>query len=161
MHRAGLPHAVAPLGTALTEDQLRLLWKQAAEPVLCFDGDQAGLKAAYRALDLALPLLEPGHSLRFALLPEGQDPDDLLKAEGADAVRAVVDAAQPLSEMLWQRALSQNDRSTPERRAQFERDLRNIINTISDDVVKKHYLDEFAERLRGAVPACWRPTGAG
>jgi DNA primase len=155
MHRAGLPHAVAPLGTALTADQLRLLWRQAAEPVLCFDGDQAGLKAAYRALDLALPLLEPGHSLRFALLPEGQDPDDLLKSQGAEALRAVVEAAQPLSDMLWQRALSLNDRSTPERRAQFEQDLRSMINTIADDVVRKHYLAECGERLR----ALFQPAG--
>jgi DNA primase len=155
MHRAGLPQAVAPLGTALTEDQLRILWKQSAEPVLCFDGDQAGLKAAHRALDLALPLLEPGHSLRFALLPEGQDPDDLLKSEGPEAVRAVIAAAQPLSDMLWQRALSLNDRATPERRAQFEKDLRSTINGLSDDAVKKHYLAEFAERTR----ALFQPAG--
>ena len=155
MHRAGLPQAVAPLGTALTEDQLRLLWRQAAEPVLCFDGDQAGLKAAYRALDLALPLLEPGHSLRFALLPEGQDPDDLLKAEGPEAVKAVIAAAQPMSDMLWQRALAQNDRSTPERRAQFERDLRSTLNGLADEVVRKHYLAEFSERLR----ALFQPAG--
>ncbi len=148
MHRAGLPHAVAPLGTALTEEQLALLWRQAPEPVLCFDGDAAGLKAAYRALDLALPLLKPGHSLSFALLPEGQDPDDLLKAAGAEAVRAVIAAAQPLSEVLWQRALSQNDRSTPERRARFESDLRSQINVIADDVVRKHYLADVAERLK-------------
>lgn len=156
MHRAGLPQAVAPLGTALTGDQLELLWKQAAEPILCFDGDQAGLKAAYRALDLALPLLEPGHSLRFALLPEGQDPDDLLKAKGAEALREVIAAAQPLSEMLWQRALNQNDRATPERKAQFERELRSVINMINDDVVKKHYYAEFAERSR----ALFQPAGA-
>lgn len=155
MHRAGLPQAVAPLGTALTEDQLRLLWRQAAEPVLCFDGDRAGLKAAYRALDLALPLLEPGHSLRFALLPEGQDPDDLLKAEGPEAVKAVIAAAQPMSGMLWQRALDQNDRSTPERRAQFERDLRSTLNTLGDEVVRKHYLAEFSERTR----ALFQPAG--
>ncbi len=156
MHRAGLPHAVAPLGTALTEDQLALLWKQAPEPILCFDGDAAGIKAAYRALDLALPLLKPGHSLRFALLPEGQDPDDLLKSRGPEAVRAVVEAAQPLSEVLWQRALEGNDRSTPERRAQFERDLRNLVNVIGDDVVKKHYLADVGSRLQ----ALWQPQGA-
>ena len=155
MHRAGLPHAVAPLGTALTEDQLALLWKVAPEPILCFDGDAAGLKAAYRALDLALPLLKPGHSLRFALLPEGQDPDDLLKAQGPDAVRAVVDGAQPLSDILWQRALAENDRSTPERRALFERDLRNHINQIGDDVVKKHYLADVGDRLK----ALFQPQG--
>jgi DNA primase len=155
MHRAGLPQAVAPLGTALTEDQLRLLWRQASEPVLCFDGDQAGLKAAYRALDLALPLLEPGHSLRFALLPEGQDPDDLLKSEGPEAVKTVIAAAQPMADMLWQRALDQNDRSTPERRAQFERDLRSTLNALGDEVVRKHYLAEFAERTR----ALFQPAG--
>ena len=148
MHRAGLPHAVAPMGTALTEEQLALLWKQAPEPILCFDGDAAGLKAADRALDLALPLLKPGHSLRFALLPEGQDPDDLLKSQGADAVKAVVEAAQPLSEVLWQRALTINDRSTPERRAQFERDLRNLVSMIGDDVVKKHYLADISGRFQ-------------
>ena len=155
MHRAGLPHAVAPLGTALTEDQLALLWKVAPEPILCFDGDAAGLKAAYRALDLALPHLKPGHSLRFAMLPEGQDPDDLLKAQGPAAVRAVVDGAQPLSDVLWQRALEGNDRSTPERRAMFERDLRSLINGIGDDVVKKHYLADVGERLR----ALFQPPG--
>lgn len=157
MHRAGLPHAVAPLGTALTEDQLALLWKAAPEPVLCFDGDSAGMKAASRALDLALPLLRPGHSLRFALLPEGQDPDDLLNAQGPDAVRAVIEAAQPLSEVLWQRALAANDRSTPERRAMFERDLRNLLNMIGDDVVKRHYHADVGERLKALFQPQGRP----
>ncbi|MBI2719060.1 MAG: DNA primase [Rhizobiales bacterium] len=147
MHRAGLPQTVAPLGTALTEDQLALLWRAAPEPILCFDGDAAGLKAAYRALDLALPLLKPGHSLKFALLPEGQDPDDLLNSEGAEALKAVIAGAQPLSDVLWQRALAENDRATPERKAQFERDLRHLLNGIGDDVVRKHYLADMAGRL--------------
>ncbi len=147
MSRAGLPQAVAPLGTALTENQLALLWKTVAEPTLCFDGDSAGLKAAYRALDLGLPLLKAGHSLKFAFLPEGQDPDDLLKTEGADAVRQVVAAAEPMASVLWRRALDENDRATPERRAAFERDLKNLINTIQDDVVKKHYLSDLRDRL--------------
>ena len=94
MFRAGFTEAVAPLGTALTENQLALMWKTVPEPTLCFDGDSAGQKAAYRALDLALPLLKPGHSLKFAFLPQGQDPDDLLKAEGPEAVKAVIDAAE-------------------------------------------------------------------
>lgn len=147
MHRAGLPHAVAPLGTALTQDQLGLLWRIAPEPTLCFDGDAAGLKAAYRALDLALPLLKPGHSLRLAFLPEGQDPDDLLRTEGAEALRQVVADAQPLSEVLWQRALAENDRSTPERKASFERDLRAMLAQIGDEVVRRHYLADLSERL--------------
>ena len=147
MHRAGLPHAVAPLGTALTEDQLGLLWRVAPEPVLCFDGDSAGLKAAHRVLDLALPLLKPGHSLKFALLPEGQDPDDLLKSEGTAAVKSVVESALPLSDMLWQRALAGNDRSTPERKAQFERDVRDLVFRIGDETVRKHYLSDISERF--------------
>ena len=149
MVRAGLMHAVAPLGTALTENQLNLLWKTVPEPTLCFDGDSAGLKAAYRAMDLALPLLKAGHSLKFAFLPEGQDPDDLLKAQGPEAVRQVVIAAEPMASVLWRRALDENDRATPERRAAFERDLKSLINTIGDDVVKKHYLADVRERLDG------------
>jgi DNA primase len=158
LHRAGLPHAVAPLGTALTENQLALLWRIAPEPVLCFDGDTAGLKAAYRALDLALPHLQPGHSLSFALLPEGQDPDDLLRAEGAGAVQAVVAGARPMAEVLWQRALAGNDRATPERRARFEADLRSLINTIGDETVKKHYLADMAARLAALWGAPGRPV---
>jgi DNA primase len=161
MHRAGLPHAVAPLGTALTEDQLAMLWKVAPEPTLCFDGDAAGLKAGYRALDLALPLLQPGHSLKFAFLPEGQDPDDLLKAQGAGAVIEVVEAAQPLADVLWQRALSENDRSTPERRAQFEGDLRRLVNEIRDDVVKKHYLADMSARLQSLFQPAGQMRGRG
>ncbi len=147
MHRAGLTHAVAPLGTALTEEQLALLWKMVAEPTLCFDGDSAGIKASYRALDLALPLLKPGHSLKFALLPEGLDPDDLLKAQGPDAVKAVVAAAEPLSDVIWRRALTENDRSTPERKAQFEKDLRVLVSQIGDENVRKHYMADLSQRF--------------
>jgi DNA primase len=147
MHRAGVTHTVAPLGTALTEDQLALLWKMAAEPTLCFDGDSAGIKASYRALDLALALLKPGHSLKFAFLPEGQDPDDLLKSQGPDALKAVIAAAEPLSEVIWRRALSENDRATPERKAQFERDLRNLVSQIGDESVRRHYMADVAGRF--------------
>ena len=103
MVAAGYAATVAPLGTALTEDQLALLWKMADEPMLCFDGDKAGLRAAYRAVDLALPRLEPGKSLRFAMLPEGQDPDDLARSGGREAIEEVIGAARPLAEMLWAR----------------------------------------------------------
>ncbi|MGH6908398.1 MAG: DNA primase, partial [Aestuariivirga sp.] len=164
MHRAGLPHAVAPLGTALTGDQLALLWRVAPEPTLCFDGDSAGLKAAYRALDLALPLLKPGHSLKFALLPEGQDPDDLLKSEGPEAVKSVIEAAQPLRDVLWQRALDGNDRATPERKAAFERNLRELVLHIGDDSVRKHYLSDIAEKLnslwQNRKGIAWKKTPA-
>ena len=147
MVQAGITHAVAPLGTALTENQLKIMWKSAPEPTLCFDGDSAGQKAAYRALDLALPLLQSGRSLKFAFLPEGQDPDDLLKAEGPDAVKKVVAEALPMAEVLWRRQLGLNDRATPERKALFERDYRNLINQIAEDGVKRHYLADMQERL--------------
>ena len=146
--RAGLPQAVAPLGTALTEDQLGLMWRMVPEPVLCFDGDEAGLKAAWRALDLALERLTPGNSLKFALLPEGQDPDDLLRTGGADAVRQAIGAAEPMADMVWRRALASNDRSTPERKARFEADLMQTVNQIADPTVRKYYQDDMRERVR-------------
>src|SRR5581483_9848785 len=117
MVAAGFPHTVAPLGTALTERQMQILWRMADEPILCFDGDNAGRRAAYRAAELALPLLEPGRSLRFALLPEGQDPDDLVRAGGHDAVAAVLAGARPLVELLWMRETEAGVFDTPERRA--------------------------------------------
>jgi DNA primase len=164
MHRAGFPEAVAPLGTALTENQLTLLWRTVPEPILCFDGDTAGMKAAYRALDLALPVLAAGHSLRFAFLPDGQDPDDLLRTEGADAISAIIAKAEPLAEVLWRRALSENDRATPERKALFEKELRQTVARIGDETVRRHYLDDLKSRLSGlfqtAIPGRRSQRGA-
>ena len=157
--RAGFGNAVAPLGTALTENQLALLWRLAAEPILCFDGDEAGRKAAYRALDLALPLLTPGHSLRFAFMPAGADPDDLLRDEGPEALGKALTAAAPLVEVLWRRSLDLNDRSTPERRARFEADLRAAASLIADSKVRSHYLAELNDRFHGLWSA-GRQSGA-
>ncbi len=145
---AGFPHAVAPLGTALTEDQLGLLWRMADEPILCFDGDKAGRRAAYRAVDLALPLLSNGKSLRFALLPEGQDPDDLVRSGGAAAVERVLGGARPLVEMLWARELEAGPLDTPERRAAHERRLREALGVIRDETLKRYYRDDIEARLR-------------
>ncbi|MFN3077067.1 MAG: DNA primase, partial [Alphaproteobacteria bacterium] len=114
---AGIPNAVAPLGTALTESQLQALWQVAPEPILCFDGDAAGERAAGRAADRVLPLLKPGHSLRFAMLPAGQDPDDLVRGQGQAAMRAILDGALPLSEVVWRMAIRERPLDTPERRA--------------------------------------------
>ena len=86
LSEAGFPQTVAPLGTALTEDQLKLLWRMAPEPTLCFDGDAAGRRAAFRAVETALPHLQPGHSIQFAFLPDGLDPDDLVRQHGASAL---------------------------------------------------------------------------
>ena len=126
MVAAGFAHTVAPLGTALTERQLQILWRMADEPILCFDGDSAGLRAANRAADLAMPLLLPGKSLRFALLPPGLDPDDLIRASGADAMRAILAAARPLVDLVWGRETDSGVFDTPERRAALEARLREI-----------------------------------
>jgi DNA primase len=147
MVTAGFPAAVAPLGTALTEDQLGLIWKMADEPVLCFDGDGAGLRAAYRAVDLAMPRLRPGKSLRFALLPQGQDPDDLLRSGGREAVAEVIAAARPLAAMLWARETEGHAFDTPERRAALEARLNAVTATIGDDAVRRYYRQEFSGRL--------------
>lgn len=148
MVTAGFAGAVAPLGTALTENQLALLWKMADEPILCFDGDRAGQKAAYRAADLALPFLAPGKSLRFALLPEGQDPDDLARSGGRAAIEEVIAAARPLADMIWSRELEGGNFATPERRAALEARIKELSNGIRDEVVRRYYRDEFVERLQ-------------
>jgi DNA primase len=147
MVTAGFPATVAPLGTALTEDQLALLWKMADEPVLCFDGDGAGLRAAYRAVDLAMPRLRPGKSLKFALLPQGQDPDDLARSGGREAVGDVIAAARPLAGMLWARETEGHSFDTPERRAALEARVNEVTAAIADDAVRKYYRQDFSARL--------------
>lgn len=147
LHGAGFTNAVAPLGTALTEDQLTLLWQVAAEPILCFDGDEAGKRAAYRAADLALPHLKPGRSLRFALLPEGMDPDDLLRRRGRAAMQACLAKPDALVDFLWEREVTAQPLDTPERRAEFEERLRALVRRIGEPGVRLNYGRAFAERL--------------
>lgn len=146
--QAGFTHAVAPLGTALTEDQLELLWRMSPEPVLCFDGDSAGIKAAHRAIDLALPVLKPGYSLRFAVLPEGKDPDDLVKSSGPQAFQEVLNDARPLADMLWSRETSSGVFDTPERRAELESRLKQMTALIADENVRRHYGQDVRERIQ-------------
>jgi DNA primase len=148
MVTAGYPATVAPLGTALTEEQLGLLWKMADEPLLCFDGDKAGQRAAYRAVDLALPRLKPGKSLRFALLPEGQDPDDLYRSGGREAIVEVLSGARPLADMLWARETEAASFDTPERRAAFEARINEVLRSVGDESVRKYYMQDFFARLR-------------
>jgi DNA primase len=144
---AGYPASVAPLGTALTENQLTLLWKMADEPILCFDGDRAGQKAAWRAADLALPHLVAGKSLRFALLPEGQDPDDLARSGGRAAIEDVISASRGLADIIWSREIEGGNFATPERRAALEKRIGEIANTIRDEVVRRYYRQDLSERL--------------
>jgi DNA primase len=159
---AGYPASVAPLGTALTENQLALLWKMADEPILCFDGDRAGQKAAWRAADLALPHLAAGKSLRFALLPEGQDPDDLARAGGRAAIDDVISASRGLVDVIWSREIEGGNFATPERRAALEKRVGEIANAIRDEVVRRYYRQDLAERLqRMFAPEVARGTSGG
>jgi DNA primase len=148
MTKAGFPETVAPLGTALTADQCALLWTMAQEPILCFDGDKAGRKAAFRAIETALPLIGPGKSLKFALLPEGQDPDDLARSGGGEAIGAVISAAKPFSDMLFLRETEGQAFDTPEKRAGLERRLRELSAAIVDETLRRHYAADLAQKAR-------------
>jgi len=140
---AGFAAAVAPLGTAITEDQLRLMWRLHPEPIIALDGDSAGLRAAMRVIDLALPLIEAGQSLRFAILPEGLDPDDLIKAQGPQAMQKLLDEALPMVRLLWRRETEGKVFDSPERRAALDRDLRAVIKRITDASIRSHYGQEI------------------
>ena len=146
LHRAGHGHAVAPLGTALTEEQLGLLWRMAPEPTICLDGDAAGRRAAARAAERALPLLQPGQSLNFAELPPGEDPDSLLKSEGPAALARVLAATQPLAELLWRHTIEGKPLDTPERRAGLRRDLADLVAQIQDPTVRSYYQEDMRRR---------------
>ncbi len=158
MTAVGFANVVAPMGTALTPEQCQLLWRMAEEPVLCFDGDRAGRKAAYRAIETALPLIGAGKSLRFAFLPDGQDPDDLARSGGAEAIEAVLGASRPLVDVLWGRETEAGQLDTPERRAALERRLLESIKVISDETLRRHYRQEIETRLSGLFG---RPAGEG
>jgi DNA primase len=161
--QAGFQGAVAPLGTALTEDQIQLLWKIVREPLLCFDGDAAGARAAAKAAERALPFLKPGYGLRFATLPDGQDPDDLIKSGGPEAMRAVLDAAEPLSEVLWRIETGGRMPSQPEARAGLEARLKEQTRRIQDATVRAHFSRLFGERLwpGGEDSGGWQGRGRG
>ena len=145
---AGFGTSVAPLGTALTEDQLSLIWKAGPEPVLCFDGDRAGLGAAYRAIERALPHVEPGRSLFFVLLPDGMDPDDLIRARGPGAMADALDGRIALSELLWMRERDAEPLDTPERQAGLEARLMAAAAQIRHSGVRAAYERDLRARMR-------------
>ncbi len=156
---AGFEATVAPLGTALTEDHLQLLWRMTDIPVLCFDGDAAGQKAAERAAGLILPELMPGKSALIAHLPEGQDPDDLIRAEGRAAFERVLDGAAPLSDTVFALETRGSVLETPEARAALEARLRERANAIRDVTVRRHYMQGFEERLNALFRPQWGRRG--
>ena len=145
--QAGFPAAVAPLGTAITEEQIAELWRLADEPTVCLDGDSAGRRAGYRLIERALPQLKPGFSLSFALLPQGEDPDSLVSAQGAQAFRKVVDAARPLAELLWMKQVEGRPLDTPERRAGLRQALMDEVKRIEQPDVQQAYKQDMLQRF--------------
>lgn len=154
LHGAGFTGAVAPLGTALTEGQLGELWKLADEPYLCFDGDNAGRRAAGRAAERALPLLRDGKSLRFLSLPAGEDPDSLIRVRGVDAMRRALSLARPLADVIWDLETEGKAADTPERRASLQRAVERRVAEIADPVVRDHYRSDMKDRFA----RLWRPA---
>ncbi|MGR3662490.1 MAG: DNA primase [Paracoccaceae bacterium] len=166
---AGFGATVAPLGTAITESQLQLMWRIHPEPIIALDGDTAGLRAAMRLIDLALPLLEAGQSLRFAIMPEGLDPDDLIRAQGAGGMQKLLDQAQPMVQLLWRRETEGKNFDSPERKAALDKTLREALQKIKDPSIRGHYGEAVKqlrwELFRGARKSNkfgnrpWRPGG--
>jgi DNA primase len=171
LSEAGFGASVAPLGTAVTETQLQMMWRVSPEPVITLDGDLAGQRAAMRVIDLALPLLEAGQSVRFAMMPDGQDPDDLIKGAGAGAMREKIDGAMPMVNLLWQREIEGKTFDSPERKAALDKALREKIMQIKDSSIRSHYgqaikdmrWDLFGSarpQQGGARHRMWTPKGA-
>ncbi len=147
LHSAGFTNAVAPLGTALTEQQIKILWQSCDEPLICFDGDGAGRKAAIRAMNRALPILTPGKSLRFVFLPDPFDPDDMIRKKSPEAFAQLVKEARSFSDVLWDTLISSHIIDTPERIAKFEKDIQDTINLIQNNTVRLYYQKDFKNRL--------------
>ena len=161
LDQAGFKAAVAPLGTALTEAQVQLLWRVAPEPILCFDGDGAGKRAAYRAVDTILPMLKPGISAQFAFLPDGLDPDDLVRQQGGAAFDAILARTKALFDVMWERELAAQPLTTPEQRAAMELRLKALVGRIADGTVKAHYEQEARQTLWSLNRAVVREIAGG
>lgn len=146
--QAGIDNVVAPLGTALGENQLKLLWRVTPQPVLCFDGDEAGQRAAHRTVDLALPHIAPGRSLRIAVLPPGKDPDDLVRHDGRAPFDQVIASARPLADVVWSREAGGGVFETPESRAELEAKLRQTTSLIADESLRRHYQQDMRDRMQ-------------
>ena len=156
IQQSGVATAVAPLGTALTEEQIGHLWKLHDEPILCFDGDAAGQRAQLRALERLLPVLQPGRSARLAVLPEGQDPDDVLRSDGADGFLKILSTARSLIDSLWESFSAQHDLRQPEQRAEFWQAVRGQVRAIGHNQVRSAFADEIEARI-----AAMRAAGRG
>lgn len=147
MDKFGIEYAVAPLGTALTEDQIQEAWKVCPQPTLCFDGDNAGIRAAVRSVDRALPILKAGYSTRYAFLPDKMDPDEYLKAKGRDEFLKIIADTVPLAELVWRKNIQSKDISTPEQKALIEKNIMEEVGKIADEKVRGYYIQEMKNRI--------------
>lgn len=147
LDRYGFGYAVAPLGTALTEEQIAEAWRVCPEPILCLDGDSPGVKAAMRAVDRVLPMLKAGYSLQFLFLPDNQDPDEYLQAHGHDSFAALMRKTSPLIDILWRKYTENEDSSTPEKKALIEKTLLSEVAKIGDATVRSYYAQEIRSRI--------------
>ncbi len=161
LDKYGINFAAAPMGTALTEAQIMEAWKVVAEPILCFDGDNAGIKAALRSVDRALPILKPGFSLKFMFLPDKMDPDEFLKARGRDAFVAMMQETTPLMQLIWDKNLRGQPCQTPEQKALIEKNIMGEVAKIGDEKVRNYYVQEMQKRIyenlgRGTLKTSFR-----
>lgn len=147
MDKYGIEYAVAPLGTALTEDQIQEAWRVCPMPTLCFDGDSAGIRAAVRSVDRALPILKAGYSTRYAFLPDKMDPDEYLKAKGRDEFLKIIGDTVPLAELVWRKNIQSKDLSTPEQKALIEKNIMEEVGKIADEKVRGYYIQEMKNRI--------------
>ena len=158
MYKYGIDYAVAPLGTALTENQIAEAWKICPEPTLCFDGDNPGIRAANRSVDRALPLLKAGYSLKFAFLPDKLDPDEYLKINGLEAFLEVISDTMPLKDLLWKKTLENLPIETPEQKAMVEKTIKDEIAKIEDEAVRGYYGNEMQNKIYyGIGKGAWKP----
>lgn len=147
LDKFGFGFAAAPMGTALTEDQIAEAWKIVPEPILCFDGDNAGIKAALRAVDRVLPILKAGYSLKFMFLPDKMDPDEFLQAKGREAFLELMNQTTPLMQLLWDKNVKNAPSATPEQKALIEKNLRAEVARITDAQVRTYYAQEMQKRI--------------
>ena len=147
LDKYGFGYAVAPLGTALTENQIEEAWKVCEEPVLCFDGDNAGIRAAVRSVDRGLPILKPGYSLRYAFLPDKMDPDEFLKAKGSDEFLKILSETMPLKDLLWRKNIEGRAVDTPEQKALIEKNIREEVAKIQNETIRGYYVQEMQDKI--------------
>ena len=148
LHSGNFSGAIAPLGTAITEQQLQSMWRISPEPIIALDGDKAGLRAAYRLIDLSLPLLKTGQALRFSLMPEGKDPDDLIRNEGSSFFKNLIEEAIPMVDLIWKRETDGKSFDSPERRALLDKSLNDVIALIKENNLRNHYKDALFQARR-------------